>query len=289
MVDLLFQCPPLPHYIVSGEDTYARGARHISRSRIGVFDLIVVTKGVLFLAEKEDNRIQEHALTPGDFHILRPDLLHYAPQPCTEPTSFCWLHFHTTGHWRPLRESVEPLAEERDFFHIKQVMLSIQATGHLPGLESAVQKLEELRLLDREPARVSLYKQQLLFQNLLLQLSESQHPSLSLAPAYQLAERAGVFLKQNYRQPLTSAQIGKALSFHPAYINRCLKQVYGLTALEYLTKVRVDMAKLLLMNTTYSIERIAAEVGYASPTYFIRRFKELEAQTPLAYRRSLQP
>lgn len=289
MADLLFQCPPLPHYIVSGEDTYARGARHISRSRIGVFDLILVTKGKLFLAEKDGNREQEHVLTAGDFHILRPDLMHYAPEPCTEPTSFCWLHFHTTGHWRPLRESVEPLAEERDFIRIKQFILSIPATGHLSGLEAAVQTLEELHLLDREPARMSEYKQQLLFQNLLLQLTESQHPSLPLAPAYQLAERAGVFLKQNYRLPLTNTQIGAELSFHPAYINRCLKQVYGLTALEYLTKIRVDMAKLLLMNTTYSVEHIAAEVGYASPTYFIRRFKELESQTPLAYRRSLQP
>ena len=40
-----FTAPPLPHYIICGEDTYQVGDKHPDRYNIGVFDLILVTKG----------------------------------------------------------------------------------------------------------------------------------------------------------------------------------------------------------------------------------------------------
>ena len=64
-----FTAPPLPHYIICGEDTYQVGDKHPDRYNIGVFDLILVTKGALFLEENG----AAYRVRAGCYLILRPD------------------------------------------------------------------------------------------------------------------------------------------------------------------------------------------------------------------------
>ncbi len=45
--------PPLPAFLASGEDTYSVGQSHVNRVNLGCFDLLIVSRGCLFLGEEE--------------------------------------------------------------------------------------------------------------------------------------------------------------------------------------------------------------------------------------------
>lgn len=50
---LHFITPPIPYFIDCGRAHYDAGDYHISRNCIGVFDLIIVKKGILPIAEND--------------------------------------------------------------------------------------------------------------------------------------------------------------------------------------------------------------------------------------------
>ena len=53
------------------------------------------------------------------------------------------------------------------------------------------------------------------------------------------------------------------------------KKQTGYSPVEYLTKVRMGMAKKMLKNSELKISSIALDVGYESPHYFHRMFKKM--------------
>lgn len=59
----------------------------------------------------------------------------------------------------------------------------------------------------------------------------------------------------------------------------------GQTPYQYRQKKRLDLAKLLLADSTESVADVAAEIGYPDPQYFCRIFKKAVGMTPTQYRK----
>ena len=65
-----------------------------------------------------------------------------------------------------------------------------------------------------------------------------------------------------------------------------LKGITGQTPNEFILNVRLKKAKILLMQVdTKTISEIAYEVGFNSPSYFIKRFRELFGVTPAQFQK----
>jgi two-component system response regulator YesN len=58
----------------------------------------------------------------------------------------------------------------------------------------------------------------------------------------------------------------------------------GITIVDYLTSVRIERAKQLLLATNQSCTEICFEVGYNNQSYFTRTFKGLVGMTPRKFR-----
>ena len=69
------------------------------------------------------------------------------------------------------------------------------------------------------------------------------------------------------------------------YFSRLFKQVKGWSFTEYLTHVRMEEARKLLVNTSYSVAEIAMRVGFRDARYFSQVFKKHVGKTPELYRR----
>jgi len=61
----------------------------------------------------------------------------------------------------------------------------------------------------------------------------------------------------------------------------------GLSFLEYLTSVRISIAKSLLKQTSMSMMDICLEVGYQDPSHFAKIFKKKEGIHPTEFRKKL--
>ncbi|WP_235775384.1 MULTISPECIES: helix-turn-helix transcriptional regulator [Paenibacillus] len=127
-------------------------------------------------------------------------------------------------------------------------------------------------------------RQQILFQEILSLLGGSLEAG-RFSPQTQCAELAASFLRGHYREEITASRLGESLNFHPVYIARCMNKAYGCSPMEYLLRYRIEQSKLLLMQTGYSVARIAEEVGFRSAPYFSATFCKLEGVSPRQFRR----
>lgn len=288
MAYLTFTVPPIPHYITSGLSYIPQGGHHPSRSNIQVFDLLITTAGCLYIGE-EDARYE---VRPGQAIILRPDRYHYSTQPCEELTWTYWLHFHASGSWahddprmEPLLLEEPPVSErEIEAFVVAPFSLRIPQYTTLLHPEKMYDLLEQLAQLQPH-AHVSSVRmsEQLVFQEVLRQLalsSDSETPSA----ARTCAEKAASYLRQHYREAFSAKQIGDELNFHPVYIARCMQKEYGCSPVAYLLHIRIEQAKLLLMQTNLPVAHIAQEVGFEQAAYFTASFTKLEGMSPRSYR-----
>jgi len=58
----------------------------------------------------------------------------------------------------------------------------------------------------------------------------------------------------------------------------------GITLIDYLTSVRIERAKQLLLGTEQNCTEICFQVGYNNQSYFTRTFKDLVGMTPRKFR-----
>ncbi|MBM7567213.1 helix-turn-helix domain-containing protein [Paenibacillus sacheonensis] len=276
-----FTSPPMPHYITSGKDAYSAGDRHADRSGIGVFDLLVTTRGCLFL--EEDGL--ELTVPAGHFAILRPDRSHRTSKPCGEETHFHWLHFQTLGSWSEVTER-EPYTDplhSQPYLQIETFVFHVPRSGELPARETMYEWLEELQRLKAAADAGARFKQQGVFQQLLFQLQEEGSAAAKDAQLA-LADEAAAFLRRSYREQVSYKELSEQLHFHANYIALCMKKAFGCTPLDYLTRYRIEQAKQLLIHTGEPIGSIAEATGFATFSYFVRCFGKHTGTKPKAFR-----
>ncbi|WP_172254108.1 helix-turn-helix domain-containing protein [Saccharibacillus deserti] len=103
---------------------------------------------------------------------------------------------------------------------------------------------------------------------------------------YDLANRMKAYVAEHYGDPdFSLTQIGEAFGGNTKTISRIFKEEIGEKFVDYLTRLRMDEAKRLLVETDESVQGIAEKVGYLYPMSFIRVFKKLENRTPGEYRK----
>ena len=70
------------------------------------------------------------------------------------------------------------------------------------------------------------------------------------------------------------------------YLGKLFKQKTNINFSDYLTKIKMEYAKHLLGTGQYKNYQISEKLGYSSPDYFCRLFKNYTGYTPLQFRKS---
>ena len=78
----------------------------------------------------------------------------------------------------------------------------------------------------------------------------------------------------------------KKLGYTYDYFRRCFKEDFNKTPLEYLTELRIELAKKLLKQTAFQgVENVALQCGFKDIFYFSKAFKKHTGVSPNAYRK----
>ncbi|MBA4149154.1 MAG: helix-turn-helix domain-containing protein [Verrucomicrobia bacterium] len=99
--------------------------------------------------------------------------------------------------------------------------------------------------------------------------------------------RAKEFIEENQAEDLSLGQVAKAVNTSTFYFCKMFKKATGLNFTDYVSRVRIEKAKNLLLNPNLRISEIAYEVGFQSLTHFNRVFKKVVGQSPTEYREKL--
>lgn len=127
---------------------------------------------------------------------------------------------------------------------------------------------------------LSIFAQQLsALSNQILVKQENAEPPL--------ITRARAFIAENQTESLSLGQVAKAVNSSPFYFCKLFKKATGLNFTDYLSRIRIERAKNLLLNPNLRVSEIAFEVGFQSLTHFNRVFKHTVGQSPTRYREHL--
>jgi two-component system response regulator YesN len=92
------------------------------------------------------------------------------------------------------------------------------------------------------------------------------------------------YIDANYDKPINLAEVAKACHLSVSRLAHLFKDQMGITVIDYLTSVRIERAKQLLLATSQNCTEICFQVGYCNQSYFTRTFKELVGMTPRQFR-----
>lgn len=99
-----------------------------------------------------------------------------------------------------------------------------------------------------------------------------------------IVERVKDIINKKYNTNLTINSIAQEVFIAPTYLCLIFRQETGDTLNEYLTRVRIDKAKELLMDRNIKLYDVCFAVGYVDASYFTKIFKKITGMTPSDFR-----
>ncbi len=100
-----------------------------------------------------------------------------------------------------------------------------------------------------------------------------------------LTRKAMAFIHEHYHEPIGREDIARCVGVSEGYLSRSFNLETGLSLIHYLTRYRIQQAKLLLASSDKAVTEIAMEVGFSDSNYFSRVFRQEVGVSPLTYRR----
>ncbi len=99
--------------------------------------------------------------------------------------------------------------------------------------------------------------------------------------------RAKQYIRDHQANDLSLGEVARAVNTSTFYFCKMFKKATGLNFTDYLSRVRIEKAKNLLLNPNLRVSEIAYEVGFQSLTHFNRVFRKMVGQSPTEYRAHL--
>ncbi|MNJ42535.1 Melibiose operon regulatory protein [compost metagenome] len=182
------------------------------------------------------------------------------------------------------------------YYTLKSLVLELDRTGHEippagvgPGETADSQALQstERRKGSRQEQGQAMAR--LLFAQLLISLGRLrlEHSSSGQQDYDFYVKQCIGYLHEHYDQDIRVQDVAGIVNLHPGYLQRIFKNHTGETLMQYLTRLRMDKAAMLLLHTDIPVADIADYVGVGSRQYFHALFKKHTGHTPVQYRNSL--
>ncbi|GAA3150498.1 AraC family transcriptional regulator [Streptomyces rameus] len=99
-----------------------------------------------------------------------------------------------------------------------------------------------------------------------------------------LIEYAVNTIRERYHEPLSLDELAQSAMVSKFHFLRTFRRVTGVTPGRFLSAVRLQEAKRLLLTTPLNVSDISVQVGYSSTGSFTRRFTESVGCSPTQYR-----
>lgn len=104
----------------------------------------------------------------------------------------------------------------------------------------------------------------------------------NLSPAIRTAK---IFIANNYKQDIGLSDVARVVNLSSVYFSGLFKKEMGENFVDYLNRVRIDAAKVLLKDVRNNIGEIAEQCGFSDTRYFAKIFKRSVGITPSDYRK----
>lgn len=92
------------------------------------------------------------------------------------------------------------------------------------------------------------------------------------------------YMESHFNEKITVKQLAQYVGLNPGYLSTVFKKEKGMTITEYLTSMRIEVARSLLARTEYTYAQIAYSLAFCSQSHFSVVFRQKTGYTPYQYR-----
>ncbi|NOU96341.1 helix-turn-helix domain-containing protein [Paenibacillus sp. LMG 31456] len=131
---------------------------------------------------------------------------------------------------------------------------------------------------------LSILVTRIMLSELLVVLVRSQQLQQSSDANGLRAERIRHYIDTHYFEILNCNDISAKQGISTRYLNNIFKKQFEMTPMQYLTDIRIKMAKTMLVESEKDIVSICFELGFESVSTFYRAFKDSLNMPPNKYR-----
>ena len=208
----------------------------------------------------------------GRVVVYRPGECQHYTHVAQERTQAYWLHFSGTG--------AEELLQKAGF------LARITPVGCVPEARELLRRLiHELQFRQRQ---YEMFCQaQVLLLLATLSRGRQQRESAQLAQKYRRLAAVIAHMHANCQQSLSVSDFARMCDLSEHHFIHLFHEYTGEAPYAYLTRLRLEKAKDLMVSTTLNISEIAAAVGYPNPLYFSRLFRRHMGVPPSQFRKAM--
>ena len=117
------------------------------------------------------------------------------------------------------------------------------------------------------------------------QESKKSNTTQSIFPSIPRLREVFEFIELNYYQSIRLKEVAQAVGYSSAYLTDLVRRLSGKTVNSWIIERRIAEASTLLLETNYSVERIALDVGYQNINHFYHQFRDFYQTTPQRWRK----
>lgn len=93
------------------------------------------------------------------------------------------------------------------------------------------------------------------------------------------------YLSEHYNHDVSLDTLANMVQTNPSYLSRVFKEQTGYRISDYITNIRIEKAKELLIDDHLRTKDVALAVGYANERYFSQLFKKITGMSPTHYKK----
>lgn len=125
----------------------------------------------------------------------------------------------------------------------------------------------------------------------LVEMLESTMDAISAHHRYPvsvLLSEAIRYMREHSGEDVSRDDIARRACLSPTHFSRVVKQTFGYSFTELLSRLRVDRAREALTLTEKTLAEVSAECGFTDQSYFTKVFQKYTGHTPGEYRKQQQ-
>ena len=240
-----------------------------------LFELIMVFEGQRCTRIGEQTYLQQ----PGDMLLINPGEQHDSSAPGPDGLKCLVFHFQLD---MPLFQ--ENLIRTNKVYYPAESRLAKKIRPCLDQLRTLIdQGGSRIRMLSDLMEAMAVMDEE--FEEGNMKLGHVSPDTLRLA--HRIADKMQSTLQDSVSGPVVRNYVeaaAKAACVSLSHANRVFHMVYGVSPRQYLSTLRLNVAKKRLLCPDIHIEAIAQELGYASVSEFSRQFKRWTGSCPSSFR-----
>lgn len=95
------------------------------------------------------------------------------------------------------------------------------------------------------------------------------------------------YIEEHYSKDIVISELARMVNLHPVYFGKLFKEFTGSTCKEYINRIRMNNAEMMLSAGDFTVSETAERCGFRDISYFSNSFKQIKGYPPSAAKRKM--